>query len=55
MTKTLLVIDYSHDYYKGFKGATLNNGEPIKVEQTEWKDISVEASPAGVVCFFKEG
>lgn len=41
--KVLLVIDYTTDWYKIFKGVTTKEGDKIRVEQTEWKDIHVEA------------
>lgn len=60
MVKTLLVVDYSNssvhlsvslpllilisDYYQIFGKAKLSNGEEIKVEQAEWKDISIQFS-----------
>jgi synapsin len=44
---TLLVIDYSHDYYKAFRGRTTADGRPIVVEQTEWKDLHAEGYFAG--------
>ena len=41
--KVLLVLDYTTDWYKQFRGVTTTKGEKIRVEQTEWKDIHVEA------------
>jgi len=43
----LLVVDYGINYYNVFKGAKLNNGTPIKVEQTRWKYVHAEATTEG--------
>jgi len=52
----LLIVDYSNDYYKLFgKQCKLESGEGIVVEQTEWKDMHVEASSeGGAVVFLKK-
>ncbi|KAL6079761.1 Asparaginyl-tRNA synthetase, cytoplasmic (Asparagine--tRNA ligase) (AsnRS) [Balamuthia mandrillaris] len=42
--KVLLVVDYTTNWYAKFAKATLRDGTPIRVEQTEWKDMNVEAS-----------
>eukprot|EP01119_Soliformovum_irregulare_P011832 TRINITY_DN3002_c0_g1_i3.p1 TRINITY_DN3002_c0_g1~~TRINITY_DN3002_c0_g1_i3.p1 ORF type:complete len:318 (+),score=71.59 TRINITY_DN3002_c0_g1_i3:235-1188(+) len=43
------------DFYEVFRGSTLANGEKIVVEQTEWKDLHVQASATGgTVCFLKK-
>ena len=53
--KTLLAIDYTTNWIEKFKNAKLDNGEEIKVEQVEWKDLSVEMSAEdGAVVFCKQ-
>lgn len=43
--KTLLVIDYTTNWFEVFgRNSTLTSGDKIKVEQSEWKDITVEMS-----------
>eukprot|EP01118_Nematostelium_gracile_P000258 TRINITY_DN10252_c0_g2_i1.p1 TRINITY_DN10252_c0_g2~~TRINITY_DN10252_c0_g2_i1.p1 ORF type:complete len:155 (+),score=24.70 TRINITY_DN10252_c0_g2_i1:1-465(+) len=42
--KTILAIDYSTNWSPFFSKQKLENGEDIKVEQAEWKDISISAS-----------
>ena len=49
--KVLLVLDYTTDWYKQFRGVTTAKGEKIRVEQTEWKDIHVEARYPSYVIF----
>lgn len=41
--KTLLCIDYGTNWTPFFNKQKLENGEDIKVEQAEWKDISLVA------------
>lgn len=40
----LLALDYTTDWYKLFRGCKTAGGLPIRVEQSEWKDLHVEAS-----------
>eukprot|EP01100_Stratorugosa_tubuloviscum_P006685 TRINITY_DN284_c1_g1_i1.p1 TRINITY_DN284_c1_g1~~TRINITY_DN284_c1_g1_i1.p1 ORF type:complete len:358 (+),score=145.85 TRINITY_DN284_c1_g1_i1:61-1074(+) len=54
ITRNLLVIDYSTNWYAAFKGKQLNDGSKIKVEQAEWSDISVETnSKEGAIVYIK--
>eukprot|EP01123_Difflugia_compressa_P000424 TRINITY_DN10506_c0_g1_i1.p1 TRINITY_DN10506_c0_g1~~TRINITY_DN10506_c0_g1_i1.p1 ORF type:complete len:332 (+),score=61.78 TRINITY_DN10506_c0_g1_i1:49-1044(+) len=46
-SKVLLVVDYANNYYELMKGATLLNGDSVKVEQTRWKYMHTEASSEG--------
>lgn len=39
----LLALDYTTDWYKLFRGCKTAGGLPIRVEQSEWKDLHVEA------------
>lgn len=39
----LLALDYTTDWYKLFRGCKTSSGIPIRVEQSEWKDLHVEA------------
>lgn len=39
----LLALDYTTDWYKLFRGCKTAGGRPVRVEQSEWKDIHVEA------------
>jgi len=46
------VIDYMHNYYSLMNKVTLKNGDKVKVEQTRWKYLHVEATPGGeCVCY----
>ena len=42
MVKNVLVIECttSYNWYKIFDGATLTNGEQIKIEQASWQEIN---------------
>ena len=42
MVKNVLVIECTttYNWYKIFDGATLTNGEQIKVEQASWQEIN---------------
>jgi hypothetical protein len=42
----VLALDYTTDWYKLFKGCKTAGGLPVRVEQSEWKDLHVEASCA---------
>ena len=45
MSKTLLVVDYSTNWYEVFgSNLKLANGNKVVVEQVEWKDLTVEMS-----------
>jgi hypothetical protein len=39
----LLALDYTTDWYKLFRGCKTAGGLLIRVEQSEWKDLHVEA------------
>lgn len=39
----LLALDYTTDWYRLFRGCRTPGGLAIRVEQSEWKDLHVEA------------
>lgn len=48
MVKTLLVVDFASNWFQIFgKNARLPSGEAVRVEQCEWKDISLRTAVGG--------